>query len=292
MIEILLPGRTVYHAGWFNVALAALTLVTIELGRRALRPAHEQRRRIAIAAVMLGVAILGLAGVASGLFAPDNQTFVGAPGSRVRVDALGVLVFPIASTRGGDEVPVALERRTGGAIEIGSHSRDAGSFIVRGVPREVVYVEASDLHGNALTITQPTGSAFLSPVLLMEHRQSIAGMDLPFDSFNVPAARRVVKAVMFSADQAAMLLHGGAQLGAPAVLFAVDDEHERPVPHSIALSAAGQPVLAGDLRLRGVVATYPGVEVVAAPNIFAVAVGWLLALGGFAAWLAKKREAH
>jgi len=291
VIEIVLPGRAVYHAGWFNVTLAALTLVTIELGRRALQQAHELRRRIAIAAVMLGVAICGLAGIASGLFAPDNQTFVGAPGSRVRVEALGVLVFPIGATAGG-EAPVALERQTGGAMEIGAHSRDAGSFILRGVPRAVVYVEASDLHGNALTITQPTGSAFLSPVLLMEHRQSIAGMDLPFDSFNVPAARRVVKAVMFSADQAAMLLHGGAQLGAPAVLFAVDDEHERPLPHSIALSAAGQPVLAGDLRLRGVVATYPGVEVVAAPNIFAVVVGWLLLLGGFAAWLAKKRETH
>ncbi|HYL26953.1 MAG TPA: hypothetical protein VEW74_03900, partial [Candidatus Nitrosotalea sp.] len=227
-----------------------------------------------------------------GLFAPDNQTFVGAPGSRVRVEALGVLAFPIVSSGSTDDVAVTLERGTGGAMEIAARSRDAGNFIVRAVPRTVVYVEASDLRGNALTITQPTGSAFLSPVLLMEHRQTIAGMDLPFDSFNVPAARRVVKAVMFNADQAAMLLHAGATPGAPAVLFAVDDEHERPVPHSIALSAAGRPVQAGDLRLRGVVGSYPGVEVVAAPNIFAVVLGWLLVLGGLAAWLAAKREAH
>jgi hypothetical protein len=292
VLEVLFPGRAFYHAGWFNVALAALAVATIEFGRRSLQQTNDLRGRVGIAAVLLGAATLGLAGVASGLFAPDNQTFVGAPGARVRVEALGVLVFPIASNASADDVTVTLERRTGGTLEIGARSRDAGNFIVRAVPRTVVYVEASDLRGDALTVTQPTGSAFLSPVLLMEHRQNIAGMDLPFDSFNVPAARRVVKAVMFSADQAAMLLHGGAELGAPAVLFAVDDEHERPVPHSIALSAAGAPVTAGDLRLRGIVGSYPGVEVVAAPNIFAVVVGWLLVLGGFAFSLAIKRKAH
>jgi hypothetical protein len=121
---------------------------------------------------------------------------------------------------------------------------------------------------------------------LMQHRQTIAGMDLPFDSFNVPAARRVVKAVMFTPAQAAMLLRNGARLGEPAVLFAVDDENDRPLKNGIGLSAGGRPMRAGGLILRGYVADYPALEAVAIPNIFATAFGTLLVLGGAVALLA------
>ena len=174
------------------------------------------------------------AGVASGLLAPDNQTVVGAPGQRVRVESLGTIAFPIATGNAEIVTSVTVERPFHGALEVGERSRFAGNFILHTQLRSVVYVEARDLRENRLTITQPEGTAFLSPVLLMQHHQTIAGMDLPFDSFNVPAARRVVKAVMFTPAQAAMLLHGGARLGEPAVLFAVDDENERPLPHGIA----------------------------------------------------------
>ena len=77
-----------------------------------------------------------------------------------------------------------------------------------------------------------------------------------------------------------MLLHGGAEIGEPAVLFAVDDENERPLPHAIALSAGGRAVRVGGLSLRAAVETYPAVEVVAAPNILATAFGTLLVVGG------------
>lgn len=110
----------------------------------------------------------------------------------------------------------------------------------------------------------------------MQHQQTIAGMDLPFDSFTVPAARRVVKAVMFTQGQAAMLLHGAASPGETAVLFAVDDQNDRPLPHAIALSAGGRPVRVGDLMLGGSVTSYPAVDVVAIPNIAVTALGVLL----------------
>jgi hypothetical protein len=109
---------------------------------------------------------------------------------------------------------------------------------------------------------------------------------LPFDSFNVPAAHRVVKAVLFTSAQAAMLLHGAGRPGESAVLFAVDDENDRPLPHAIALSAGGQTVSAGGLLLRGTVATYPSVEVVSAPNSVVTAMGTLLALAGLVALVA------
>ncbi len=279
-LEILLPGQAVYHAGWYNVALGAVVAVALIAGRRLFRRATSSRARIAVAAVALGAAIAGFAGIASGLLAPDNQTVIGAPGARVAVQSLGVLAFPLTSTDARTSGSVTLVRPLGGPIAIGERARDAGNFILRTISRSVAYVEARDLRGNRLTITQPEGAAFLSPVLLLEHRQTIAGIDLPYDSFNVPAARRVVKAVMFTPAQAAMLLHGGANSGEAAVLFAVDDENERPLPHAIALSAGGRAARAGGLSLRAVVAAYPAVEVVAAPNLFATVFGTLLMIGG------------
>jgi hypothetical protein len=286
--EILLPGRALYHAGWFNVVLGALVVVATVAGRRQLIRAQSARARLAILSLAAGAAIAGVAGVVSGLFAPDNQTFVGAPGQRISVEALGLLVFPLASTETSASPSVALQRPLHAPMEIGERPRDSGNFILRAVPRSVVYVEARDLRGNRLTITQPAGSLFLSPILLMQHRQTIAGMDLPYDSFTVPAAGRVVKVVMFTPTEAAMLLHGGAQIGEPAVLFAVDDENERPLPHGIALSAGGRAVRVSGLSLRAVAETYPAVEVVAAPNVLVTAFGALLVLGGLIASLSAR----
>jgi hypothetical protein len=283
VIEFVAPGRSVYHAGWYNLLIAALALATFAAGRRRLRTVAATRKRLAILAVVSGAAIAALAGIVSGLLAPDNQSFVGAPGQRIRVESLGVLVFPLASSDTAAEDSVVLQRPWHAAARIGEWRRYAGDFALRTTPRTVVYVEARDLRGNRLTVTQPMGSVFLSPVLLMEHRQTIAGIDLPYDSFNVPAAQRVVKAVTFTAAQAAMLVRGGAQPGAAAVLFAVDDENERPLPRAIALSVAGRPVRVGGLILRGDVVTYPAVEVVAVPNPPVTILGTLLMLCGIIA---------
>jgi hypothetical protein len=286
LVELAVPGRAVYHAGWYNVGLSALVILTTAASRRRFREARTPRARLAIVALVVGVATTGIAGAASGLLGPDDRSFVGAPGQRIRVEGLGALVFPLAATELPSDARVALERLVRGPIEIDGQPRDAGNFILWTSPRAVAYVEARDALGNRLTVTQPAGSAFLSPVLLMEHRQTIAGLDLPFDSFSVPAAHRVVKAVLFTSAQAAMLLHGAGRPGESAVLFAVDDENDRPLPHAIALSAGGQSVSAGGLLLRGTVATYPSVEVVSAPNSVVTAMGTLLALAGLVALVA------
>lgn len=292
ILEIALPGRAVYHAGWYNLLLIALVVITIVGGRRVLRGA-PLRARLAILAMVVGVAVCGFAGAANGLLAPDNQTIVGAPGERVRVDDLGgSLVFPLAAAASESSPPVVLERPGHAPATMGSRPRNVGSFILRITPRDVVYVEARDLRGNHLTVTQPSGRVFLSPVLLMEQRQTIAGMDLPFDSFNVPAQARIVKAVLFSPAQAAMLLHGAAGVGQPAVLFAVDDENDRPLPHAIALATGDASVRVGGLLLRATVTTYPTVEVIASPALYVVMLGTLLVLAGLAALFARDHRAN
>jgi hypothetical protein len=292
VVEIWLPGRPAYHAGWYNLALTALAILVVVNGRKQWKAARNPRSRLAILAVAFGAAAAGLAGVANGLFAPDNRDIVGAPGERVRVEELGTLAFPLAGEDRTAPVVVMLERTLHAPLGIGARARNAGSFILRAVPRDVVDVEVRDLLGNRLTVTQPNGSVFLSPVLLMQARQTIDGMDLPFDSFNIPAARRVVKAILFTPAEAAVVLHDPGAVGQAAVLFAVDDESERPLPHAIALSAGGAAVHAGDLWLRGEVTSYPEIEVIAIPNVAVVAIGTLLVLGGLVGLVARHDRAN
>lgn len=298
VVEIAVPGANVYHTGWFNVLFAALTLIVVWKAIPAFAKASGVRAQAAVIAVAFGAALCGLTGVAFGLLAPDARQIVGAPGARVRVDDLGgTLDFPlIASTAAGADTaqPVILNRAGRADFEVGPRARDAGSFVLHTTDRRVAYVEARDARGGSLTITQPTGSAFLSPVLLMQQRQTIAGMDLPYDSFAVPAAHRIVKAVMFDARQAAALHEmGGIEI--PAVLFAVDDDNDRPLPHAIALAPDGQTANVGGLTLRAVVLGYPAVEVVAVPQLTAAVAGSLLVIAGIVAgfmFTAGRRQQH
>jgi hypothetical protein len=279
--ELLFPGRDFYHYGWFNVALAALVVACLIAGRKPFRAAKSVRSRIGIVAIAFGAGIVGFAGVASGLLAPDNRVVVGAPGANVRVDELGgTLAFPL-KTAGAGPLDVVLTR-SGRTTNIGATGRNIGTFYLKQVPRDVVYVEAADRRGASLTVTQPNGATFLSPVLMMQQRQKIpdTNLDLPFDAFAVPAAHRNVKAVLFTAQQAAML-HPMAGVQARAVLFAVDDEDDRPLPGAIALARDGETVDVGGLHLRAGAFSYPAIEFVAVPSLVAVVLGALAIAGGF-----------
>jgi hypothetical protein len=94
--------------------------------------------------------------------------------------------------------------------------------------------------------------------------------------------------VLFTPQEAATLR--GAAAGAPAVLFAVDDEEDRPLPHAIALASDGETISLGGLQLRPTVISYPAVEIVAAPSLPVVAVGVALVVAGIAALAADARK--
>jgi hypothetical protein len=74
------------------------------------------------------------------------------------------------------------------------------------------------------------------------------------------------------------------------VLFAVDDENDRPLPHAIALAIDGQTIAVGGLRLHAAVLDYPSVEIVAAPSLVAVVAGAALVLGGLGGLAFKTRS--
>lgn len=279
VVQFAVPGRALYHAGWYNVTIVALAVVAVAIGRKRFQTTRNPRFRLALIALLCGTASTALAGAASGLFGPDNQTIIGAPGQRVPIEGLGVLIFGLGAKELAGGTAVTLERPSRQPLSVGEAPRYAGNFILRSVPRSVAYVEAWDHRGSRLTITQPTGPTFLSPVLLMEHRQNLAGLDLPYDSFNVPALRRVVKAVAFDPAESALLLRGRVRPGDAAVLFAVDDENGRLLPHAIGLSYGGGRVAVGDLLLRARIATFPAVEVFSSPNLSVTVIGVLIVIG-------------
>ncbi len=275
LAQALRPDRATWHEGWYSVALLALA-VYLAIGVRAEIQRSTARRVAAVWIAAAGTWILAFAGIASGLLAPDPQLVVGAPGTPVAVAGLGNIVFPPLH----DPSSPALETPNGVVLPIGEQ-RYASQFVLRSVARTVVAVDAYDSGGAHLTITQPTGPAFSSPVLLMDHTQRISGLDLPFDSFSVPVAHRIVKVVLFTADQVA-LMHGIAGPPQPVVLFAVDDDTDRPLPHAIRMARSGESVAVGGIRIRPTIASYPAVDVLSAPSLLALVVGFVLVAGGAA----------
>lgn len=266
------PGIALYHYGWYN-ALDAAFFIVAAMQLRSLRKTQAAKvSGLALAA--FGAAIVVFAGIASGLMGPDTHTVVGAPGASVRDDdAGGSFVFPLQGTA------VRFERGRS-SIAVDGGRRYTGGFVFWQEPRTVVGVTASDSKGNHLTITQPTNPSFLSPVLLMQQTTTIAGMDVSFDSFSVPAMSRSVRAVLFSAQQAAQLHSAAIVAGQPAVLFSVTDQRDREVANGIGIVAPGAQRLIGGLLLAANVQTYPAIVVASAPYLPVVVVGLLIVIAG------------
>jgi hypothetical protein len=86
--------------------------------------------------------------------------------------------------------------------------------------------------------------------------------------------------MLFTPQQAAML-HPDAGILSAAVLFAVDDQDDRPLPGAIVLARDGETVAAGGLRLRAGLLSYPAVELMAAPSLVAVILAAISIVAGF-----------
>jgi hypothetical protein len=266
----LVPGSAVFHYGWYNaVCVSLLVLAAIQKHREAL--------------ALFGCAVLVFAGAASGLMGPDTHTVVGAPGASVRDDETGgEFLFPLYAK--------AVQFQNGRRLTaIGDRRRYIGSFVMWQTPRDVVYVQAADLRGNHLTITQPVNASFLSPVLLMQQSTTIAGMAVRFDTFSIPAAQRNVKAVLFSIAQAAQLRTDPPIAGRPAVLFDVSDMAQHDIPGGIGIVASGAQKRIGGLILGASIGSYPAVVVASAPYAPVLIIGLALCLTGAVRSILQRR---
>lgn len=246
IVQEIVPGRPVYHYGWYNAVDAALVITALYGIRK--RTAGEQ-----IAAA--GTVLVVLAGVAAGLMGPDTQTIVGAPGATIETQEYGAIRFPLNAA----DVPA---RRYG------------LQAIFSAVPRDVVHVTAIDAKGNHLTLTQPSGATFLSPVLLLQQTVDIAGMNVRTDDFSLPAVSRSVKVVYFTPAQVAARLHPpGISPGSAAVLFDMSDGKGRSIPHGLNIVAPGTQANVGGIFLRPDVEAFPAIEAASSPLLPLVALG-------------------
>ena len=278
--ELLAPTAAFVHSTWWILTIAAIVLLGSIRVLRSLRRIPTRRRTTAALAMLAALLVAGAAAFSNALFAPDPRTIAAVPGAQVALPELGAtLVFPdldrvgarVVLARGSATTPISCR-----------HGLYVGATLLRCHERTVVAVAANTLAGAHLTITQPTGSTFLSPVLLMQHTQAIAGFDLPFDSFAVPAVHRVVKVVLFTADQA-RLLRGGSNHR--TVLFAVDDSLGRSLSDSLGLAANGERKRVADLLLQPRIHRFPAIVVLAVPSVPALWLASLLALAALALWL-------
>lgn len=267
------PGSAVYHTGWYNALdIALFVLAAWQL--RSLQKSHSAAFP-ALAAAAFGGAIVVFSGAASGLMGPDTHVVIGAPGASVRDDEVGgSFIFPLQGTA------VALQRGRSSATVGASGRRYTGGFVLWEQPRTVLNVDAADARGNHLTITQPTNASFLSPVLLLQQRTTIDGMDVSFDSFSVPAAQRNVKAVFFTPEQAAQLRTNPPIVGQAAILFAVANSRDDVLKGGIGIAASGVRKSLAGLQLTASAGSFPAVVVASAPYWPVLALGMLVIIVG------------
>jgi hypothetical protein len=272
------PGAAFYHSWQYALALAVALALMAGYAAGAWR-GHDGPvgRRLVLA--LAGLAVVDLAGLASGLLGPDTATIVGTPGTVAPIPVLGAAAFfapadADALARGAGSV--VLRRRGHSAIELGVGTRRLlGDSVVSLTPRPALYVEAWDARGAHLTVTQPAGTAFLSPVLQFGTRQRITdALTVPVDGFATPAQHRSFRALYFSPRDLAGFPHRIGDPSRPAVILTVADDAGRPL--GIALSQGGRLALGG-VTLRLTLGTYPALAIASAPDPVALALG----LGAF-----------
>lgn len=292
LAQDLYPFTPLYHTWQYALALgiALAVLIAYAAGaRRGEDGVAGKRLLVAIA----GAATAAVAGLASGLLGPDTADVIGTPGTVTPVPALGAAAFfgaVDADGLGRGAAGVILRRRNAAEVALAPGSRRVlGESLVYLDPRPAAYVEAFDERGSHLTITQPTNTSFLSPVLLFRERQRIGAFDVPFDTFAAPARHRVVRALYFTPQQLVQFAHADAVADKthPALILTAADDAGKPL--GIVLASSGQTVALGGIRVRATIGTYPALALAAAPATWALAAGIVLFACGIA-WSASGRR--
>jgi hypothetical protein len=281
------PQWTGFHSWQYSGALvlASIPLLGFIGSVRSGTAGRGQRALVAIVGALVCVA----AGIGSGLLGPDSETFARAPGTTLTLPDSGYAVsYPNvdAEALARGDARLVLSRGGSPAGDLGPGGRRfLGATALELQAKPAAYVEARDLHGRHLTITQPQGSAFLSPVLMFSDQIPLEGKMFPSDQFAAPAARRQIRAVLFNVKDMPAGPHGppaaaGGTSKGDALLFAVGDELGRGLPDGIGFAPPGKEIELGGVRLRGTIGTYPALVTSSVPPLVAMWIGGLCFLAG------------
>ena len=228
--------------------------------------------------------LVGIAGFSAALFGADLQTLVRAPGERVNLEEpQGIAAFPFTEDPAAASLRVSLVRGSS-SIDVGPSKRYLMQYVVWTVPRDMAEVSVGTARDEHLTVTQPSGTAFLSPVLLFAQTAAIAGKEYPVDTFSVPAVRRQVKAVYFSAGDVARLKTASA---GPALLVAVEDDAGNVLPGALRMIATGSQATVGGLTIHVRTLTYPALVIASAPLLPLLVLGIGAYAVGLVVWLRR-----
>jgi hypothetical protein len=284
LAQLVYPGLALFHTWQYALALAIVAWLLISSGTRS--------GRSFFTLALFGALVVVADGIASGLFGPDTASFARAPGTITPLADLGAAAFfspadtqTIAAGTGS----IVLRRPNQPELVIPSGGRTLlGATMLVAQPMSAAYIEAFDAQGNHLTVTQPTGNSFLSPILLFPERQTLAGSVHPVDGFALPGAKRAVKVVYFAPSEATKLHVPVApeNAGKPALLYDVFDESST---HSLGIGIAPTGVLTqiGGVRLRATLGRYPQLLVASAPQPYALIFGLGLFVLGLAVSILK-----
>ena len=276
--QLVFPGNPLFHTWQYALALAVVAWLLITSATRS--------RRALFGISLLGALIVIADGFASGLVGPDTERFARAPGTIAPLPDVGAAAFFSSATpqsiAKGNGV-ITIRRRSHSDIFVSAGARKfLGALLLTADAVPVAYVEAFDDRGNHLTVTQPTGTAFLSPFLLFRTRQEIAGGTHPIDGFALPGGSRTVKVVYFTPDDVSRL-HvqvPPSAIGQPAILYDVFDTANHSL--GIGVAASGVETEIGGVRLRATLGTYPQLVIASAPQPYVLILGLFLVVAGIA----------
>ena len=285
------PTWAGFHDWPYAAALMLCAAPLVGYVRVARRVDGEAGVRLTIACA--GLLIVIGAGMASGLLGPDTETVVRAPGVVAPLADVGAAAFfgpagPDAIARGDGAVVLRRPGRDAVSLTPG-HRAIIGATLLQLQPKRAAFVEARDLRGRRLTVTQPTNPSFLSPVLFFPQGVVLAGVPLAADAFSAPAMHRQVKA--FFVPRGALPAAAARGIEGDAVLLSVQGEDGRPEPGGIGFALDRREVELGGLRVRVAIGTYPALVISAVPYPPALWAGAVLLAIGLVYALAGVRPA-
>ncbi|TAM74662.1 LPXTG cell wall anchor domain-containing protein [bacterium] len=262
------PGLAFYHTWQYALALAVGIVLAANYAMR--------RRRYRLA--MLGIAAVGLAGLYAGLAGADTALLMRGPGQTVHAAGGAVVHFPITDAQQVRAGTAVLDVAGRGPLRPGGRSYADSSVLISQM-HPAAYIDAYDAAGRHLTITQPQGTSFLSPLLLFPSQARLRDRTYAIDVFALPALSQTVQAFYFTPADIAAVQHVAPPRDA-AVLVALTGRNRALVPHGIAFLRQGAASDVGGVHLTASIGHYPVLVVASAPWPPLLIGGALLAIAG------------
>jgi hypothetical protein len=279
--QVVRPGLDWYHTWQYSALLAIAAVILFRAGWNALRKRKAPAAKTD-AVAFAGALVVTISGIASGLLGPDTVTVTGAPGTVTPLADLGAAAFfPQTEADGIARGDAAVRiRRQDGGDQTASLGRNPyiGTSIAYVDEQPAAYIVARDNTGNRLTVTQPSNTAFLSPVLLFPNHQDIRGIAQPLDTFATPALHRIWHAIYFTPDQARTFAGGSPP--APALVVSAADDSGKSL--GVGLLRSGDATHLAGATLTATIGRYPRLLIASAPHPIAMIGGLLLFIGGLA----------